>query len=144
MRTVDSRNVKNREHRVAKSQDLRRKDNGNYIASIYPPEFALVRPRKINEEIEKELNEFMVENEVKFAKSTMNTNFTFPRKFTININDQFIPDSLIRGTTPSSVTASNSRHYKTNDNRFISNVLQFDSISNRTNQHKESKIGKLF
>lgn len=52
--------------RGAKSLDLRRKDNGNYISSIYPPDQALTRPRRINPAIENELVEFMCENEEKF------------------------------------------------------------------------------
>ena len=74
-------NANRRDKRLAKSVELRRKENGNYISSIYPPELALTRPRNVNENIERELVEFMQENQEKFSRSEMNKNYTFPRKY---------------------------------------------------------------
>lgn len=82
----DSTNSK-RDKRITKSLDLRRKENGNYIASIYPPEVALTRPRVINDNIEQELIEFMQENEEKYRNSVMNQKFVFPRKYILKAEE---------------------------------------------------------
>lgn len=87
-------NSQRRDKRVAKSVEFRKKENGNYIASIYPPEYALARPRKINEAIEMELIEFMQENEEKFKKSQMNHNFVFPRKYILSTNSSYNNDEF--------------------------------------------------
>ena len=64
----------------------RRAANGNYVRTEFSYKYQvcyacgpLRRPRYINEKIELELIEFKKEIEEKFAKSTMNKNFAFPR-----------------------------------------------------------------
>lgn len=94
--SIERDSSNHRERRPAKSLDLRRKENGNYIASIYPPEFALARPRVVNESIEKELVEFMQENEEKFGRSEMNKKYVFPRKYFLPTEDNSAPRSAKR------------------------------------------------
>ena len=107
--------LKQRERKFAQSQEYRRKDNGNIIASIYPPEYSLLRPANRNSSIERELVEFMKENEEKFERSTMNQNFVFPRKIkefeAINLDQA----ALRRRNTPGATIKSN-RRYKSQDN----------------------------
>lgn len=47
----------------------RRTANGNYVASIYPDQLMLGRPRYINEKIELELIDFKKEIKDKFSRS---------------------------------------------------------------------------
>ncbi len=54
----------------------RKTANGNYVAFACGP---LKRPRYINERIEQELIEFKKEIEERFLKSTVNSEFKYPR-----------------------------------------------------------------
>ncbi|CAI2371362.1 unnamed protein product [Moneuplotes crassus] len=104
------------ERKVAHSVEYRRKDNGNIISSIYPPESSLMFPQHVNHEIEKELREFMTENEEKFKNSKMNQTFKFPRKqpkIDLPIHHK---SSYIRMNTPGSASYRSNRRYKSQEN----------------------------
>ena len=109
--------IKNKERKIAHSQEYRRKDNGNFISSIYPPGQAIYIQQNINENIEKELTEFMEENEEKFKNSKMNQNYKFPLK-TLKFKElNFRGVKILRGNTPISSSHRNSRRYKSQENR---------------------------
>jgi hypothetical protein len=128
--SIDPAILKQRERRMAKSQELRRKDNGNFISSIYPPELALARPRHINENIERELVEFMQENEEKFRKSKVNQNFVFPRKYDLKADDP-IPIADILKIPQSTSSVPSHRRYKSQENKYAGNFVIADHESTR-------------
>lgn len=109
---------------------MRRKDNGNYVSSIYPPEFALVRPKRVNESIEQELVEFMRENEEKFEKSAMNRNFVFPRKFILSPNDsKFHPELILSEPNVMPSSTKSHRRHKSQENRYLdNNIYTYNSV----------------
>ena len=129
--------LKQRERKFAHSQEYRRKDNGNIIASIYPPEFSLLRPANLNSSIEKELVEFMKENEEKFKNSKMNQNFTFPRRIREPEIPAFDKTVLFRRNTPGSSAKSN-RRYKSQDNQH--NYLLKDHLHGNNRQQKPNFV----
>lgn len=128
--SIDPAILKQRERKMAKSQELRRKDNGNFICSIYPPELAVTRPRHINENIERELVEFMQENEEKFRKSAVNKNFVFPRKYSLK---QVVPVDIadILQIPQSTSSVPSHRRYKSQENKYVGNFLIADRESTR-------------
>lgn len=133
-----------RDKRPAKSLDLRRKDNGNYIASIYPPDRALTRPRNINLAIEQELVDFMKENEIKFNKSQMNQNYVFPLKIS-DIYENLITDEKTEDQEATGTTVSSShRRYKSMENQSVYNTYNFNLVKrqNANNHNNQSLINK--
>lgn len=136
---IDPSSFKLKEKRVAQSQEMRRKDNGNYISSIYPPEYALTRPKHINEAIEQELVDFMSENEEKFKNSKMNQNYVFPRKF-ILIDPGTLGQKEEARDYPANLSSQSHRRYKSQENKYSSQFVFPDSGSTQPLQIKNLSI----
>jgi hypothetical protein len=136
---IDPSDFRLKEKRVAQSQELRRKDNGNYISSIYPPEYALTRPKRVNDAIEQELVDFMNENEEKFRNSNMNQNYVFPRKLILTTTDSLRHKDVV-GEHPPNLSAQSHRRYKSQENKYSSQFVFPDSGSTQPLQIKNMSI----
>ena len=103
--------------------------NGYIVALACGP---LKKPRYINENIEKELQEFKLEIKEKFEKSVMNQTFVFPRP---------LLDQQEGGPSTKDVTASPvDRSRKTNANLSGTHISQKKQLQNRLD-NSEIKAG---
>jgi len=84
----------------------------------------------MNESIERELKEFMDENEEKFGKSKMNQKFQFPRKIHNIEPIKFDKEMFIRRNTPGSASIKSNRRYKSQENQHKYLIKDKNSIKN--------------